>query len=418
MPRSPSSLATTSMNGWNIPAPAPCARTKQARAFGGTRSSPETLCALSTVMVRTRHLTGSSCAPTSLSVESGASFAYICEGRASRSTLACAECHVSLLWSQDGTMSAKDFEILRQHMLVEISAGTFHVRDVIGKTALDERVMAAMAKVPRHEFVPVELQPYAYVNIPLPIGFEKTISQPFIVALMTDLLDISAEDTVLEIGTGLGYQAAILAQLARKVQHRNHRRARPTGEATPAPAGLHQYRAQDRQRLSRLVRARSVRQGDRDGGSRSHSPAADPSVEGWRENGHSCRPARRPAARPGREKRQRQGDDEGDSTGEVLAARGDRTGHHLQLTLPERERHDARIYRRHKRRWQTRERDGGGGGRADRCPQGEVRAAGCPDQLRAAAQQARRSASSPRLDCRQGQVIGRVIARRALDDGR
>ena len=112
-------------------------------------------------------------------------------------------------------MSAKDFEILRQHMLVEISAGTFHVRDVIGKTALDERVMAAMAKVPRHEFVPVELQPYAYANIPLPIGFEKTISQPFIVALMTDLLDISAEDTVLEIGTGLGYQAAILAQLAR-----------------------------------------------------------------------------------------------------------------------------------------------------------------------------------------------------------
>jgi len=114
-------------------------------------------------------------------------------------------------------MSAKDFEILRQHMLVEISAGTAHVSDLIGKAALDERVMAAMGKVPRHEFVPVELQPYAYANIPLPIGFEKTISQPFIVALMTDLLDIGAEDTVLEIGTGLGYQAAILAQLARKV---------------------------------------------------------------------------------------------------------------------------------------------------------------------------------------------------------
>src|SRR5262249_57283091 len=148
-------------------------------------------------------------------VHTGASFAYIAEGR--HSTLACAECHVSLLWPQGGTMSAKDFEILRQHMLVEISAGTFHVSDVIGKAALDERVMAAMAKVLRHEFVPVELQPYAYANIPLPIGCEKTISQPFIVALMTDLLDISAEDTVLEIGTGLGYQAAILAQLAPKV---------------------------------------------------------------------------------------------------------------------------------------------------------------------------------------------------------
>jgi len=108
-------------------------------------------------------------------------------------------------------MSVKDFEILRRQMLAEIAAGTFHVSDLIGKAALDERVMAAMAKVPRHEFVPVELQPYAYANIPLPIGFEKTISQPFIVALMTDLLDIGAEETVLEIGTGLGYQAAILA---------------------------------------------------------------------------------------------------------------------------------------------------------------------------------------------------------------
>ena len=114
-------------------------------------------------------------------------------------------------------MSAKDFDILRQQMLVEISAGIFHVSNVLGKTALDKRVMTAMGKVPRHEFVPVELQPYAYANIPLPIGFEKTISQPFIVALMTDLLDLSENDTVLEIGTGLGYQAAILAQLARQV---------------------------------------------------------------------------------------------------------------------------------------------------------------------------------------------------------
>jgi len=102
-------------------------------------------------------------------------------------------------------------------MLVEISAGTFHVSNVLGKTTLDERVLTAMGKVPRHEFVPLELQPYAYANIPLPIGFEKTISQPFIVALMTDLLDLSENDTVLEIGTGLGYQAAILAQLARQV---------------------------------------------------------------------------------------------------------------------------------------------------------------------------------------------------------
>ena len=114
-------------------------------------------------------------------------------------------------------MRAEDIEVLRRQMLAEISAATVLVSGVIGKAALDERVMTAMGKVPRHEFVPIELQPYAYANIPLPIGFNKTISQPFIVALMTDLLDISADDTVLEIGTGLGYQAAILAQLAQEV---------------------------------------------------------------------------------------------------------------------------------------------------------------------------------------------------------
>ncbi len=114
-------------------------------------------------------------------------------------------------------MRAEDLEPLREHMLAVIAACAFALRDTIGKSAFDERVMTAMCKVPRHEFVPIEVQPYAYANIPLPIGFEKTISQPFIVALMTDLLDIKADDSVLEIGTGLGYQAAILAQLARKV---------------------------------------------------------------------------------------------------------------------------------------------------------------------------------------------------------
>ena len=114
-------------------------------------------------------------------------------------------------------MRAEDLEPLREHMLAVIAASAFGLRDAVGKNALDERVMTAMGKVPRHEFVPIELQPYAYDNIPLPIGFAKTISQPFIVALMTDLLDIKANDSVLEIGTGLGYQAAILAQLARRV---------------------------------------------------------------------------------------------------------------------------------------------------------------------------------------------------------
>ena len=74
-----------------------------------------------------------------------------------------------------------------------------------------------MERVPRHEFVPAELRAFAYVDSPLPIGFDKTISQPFIVALMTDALDLRPDDKVLEVGTGLGYQAAVLAELAGKV---------------------------------------------------------------------------------------------------------------------------------------------------------------------------------------------------------
>jgi protein-L-isoaspartate(D-aspartate) O-methyltransferase len=74
-----------------------------------------------------------------------------------------------------------------------------------------------MGRVPRHTFVPAEVQPFAYLNTPLPISHGKTISQPFIVALMTDLLDVRDDTVVLEIGTGFGYQAAILADLARQV---------------------------------------------------------------------------------------------------------------------------------------------------------------------------------------------------------
>jgi len=114
-------------------------------------------------------------------------------------------------------MNADYFSALRQHLLAEIAAETIYVSARIGKAALGRRVMEVMDKVPRHEFVPIELQPYAYANAPLPIGFDKTISQPFIVAVMTDLLDLSAQDTVLEIGTGVGYQSAILAELAKKV---------------------------------------------------------------------------------------------------------------------------------------------------------------------------------------------------------
>jgi len=87
----------------------------------------------------------------------------------------------------------------------------------VGRSKLADRVIEAMGRVPRHNFVPPEVQPFAYLNTPLPIGHGKTISQPFIVALMTDLLDVHADTVVLEVGTGFGYQAAILAELARQV---------------------------------------------------------------------------------------------------------------------------------------------------------------------------------------------------------
>jgi protein-L-isoaspartate(D-aspartate) O-methyltransferase len=102
-------------------------------------------------------------------------------------------------------------------MVAEIAAEAALAGDQTGRPVLGEKVMRAMAEVPRHDFVPVELREVAYLNTPLPIGFGKTISQPFIVALMTDLLDLDEDDVVLEIGTGLGYQAAILARLVKRV---------------------------------------------------------------------------------------------------------------------------------------------------------------------------------------------------------
>jgi len=114
-------------------------------------------------------------------------------------------------------MHDDEYAEARQLMVAEIAAETIFSSGETGKAALDPRVLDALGRVPRHEFVPVELRPYAYVNSPLPIGCDKTISQPFICALMTDLLELAPEDRVLEIGTGLGYQSAILSGLVHTV---------------------------------------------------------------------------------------------------------------------------------------------------------------------------------------------------------
>lgn len=104
-----------------------------------------------------------------------------------------------------------------QRMLNDIEMEVNLTRHLIGKNSLDDRVMAAIKKVPRHKFLPADFRFLAYDNGPAPIGSGQTISQPYIVALMTDLLNTKPTDTILEIGTGSGYQAAILSKLVKQV---------------------------------------------------------------------------------------------------------------------------------------------------------------------------------------------------------
>ena len=106
-----------------------------------------------------------------------------------------------------------DYADARQRLVDIIAADVRDTSLYLGREALDERVLAAIGTVPRHEFVPKQTRDRAYANRPLPIGHGQTISQPYIVAIMTDLLDLKPGDRVLEIGTGSGYQAAILATL-------------------------------------------------------------------------------------------------------------------------------------------------------------------------------------------------------------
>ncbi len=100
----------------------------------------------------------------------------------------------------------KDFEAARAELIEHLSS---EIRD--------KRVLAAMSRIPREKFVPLESRHLAYEDRPLPIGWEQTISQPYIIALMTEALELTGSEKVLELGTGSGYQTAILAELARMV---------------------------------------------------------------------------------------------------------------------------------------------------------------------------------------------------------
>ncbi len=150
------------------------------------------------------------------------------------------------------------FEREREQMIRDIESGIAMTASHTGRAHFADRVMAAMRAVPREDFVPSEMRGSAFRDGALPVGHGQTISQPFIVALMTDLLDLEADDVVLEIGTGTGYQAAILARLARQVY---------SVERIPELA------ASARERLARLGYANvEVRDGDGYLGWPEHAP--------------------------------------------------------------------------------------------------------------------------------------------------
>lgn len=111
----------------------------------------------------------------------------------------------------------EDYAKARAQLIQEIEGDVRKTRSYIGKKELDPKIMKAMGSVPRQDFVPPKLKYAAYYNRPLPIGYGQTISQPYIVALMTDLLEVTPNSRVLEIGTGSGYQSAVLSGLVKNM---------------------------------------------------------------------------------------------------------------------------------------------------------------------------------------------------------
>ncbi len=114
-------------------------------------------------------------------------------------------------------MTEQHLAILRRHMVEIIDMQFDLAGDEIGKEAMSPPLRRAVLEVPRHLFVPQSLMVVAYQDMPLPIGFDKTVSQPFIGALMLELLEIQPGQRILEVGTGLGYQAAVMSEMGARV---------------------------------------------------------------------------------------------------------------------------------------------------------------------------------------------------------
>jgi protein-L-isoaspartate(D-aspartate) O-methyltransferase len=126
-------------------------------------------------------------------------------------------CVLPLFLAAVSACAQLSYEAQRNALANEIAREVRETRNYTGISRLDAAVMDAVRTVPRHEFVPAQLREFAYANQPLPIGDGQTISQPYIVALMTDLAEVGPGSTVLEVGTGSGYQAAVLAEIVSHV---------------------------------------------------------------------------------------------------------------------------------------------------------------------------------------------------------
>ena len=154
-------------------------------------------------------------------------------------------------------MTDQHLKILRRHMVEVIDIHYDLAADEIGRDAPGPRLRSALLDVPRHLFVPAQLAIMAYQDTPLPIGFDKTVSQPFIAALMLDLLEVGEGDRVLEVGTGLGYQAALMTEL---------------GAAVWSVEIVEEFAQAARLRLAALDEPVEIRVGDGSRGWADHAP--------------------------------------------------------------------------------------------------------------------------------------------------
>ena len=190
-----------------------------------------------------------------------------------------------------------NYEAQRTQMIRTIEAQVRDVSSAVGRDRIDLRVLKAMGALPRHEFVPEDLRRASYTDRPLPIGYGQTISQPLIVALMTDLLNVDATSVVLEVGTGSGYQAAVIAELVRQVYTIEiiadlaQRCRRSTSSAR-----VHERYGARWGRLFRVAGCGSLRRNHRHRGSRSHPAAIAAATEARRSHGNPYRPTIRAPA--------------------------------------------------------------------------------------------------------------------------